>query len=214
MKVSADKMLVKAQGPVWHKKQKAQGIIPAGLRELDTEATWGVSGTDGWVYGHGSFCRTSQTLPVVGLFQWMPNSGHEAKRLESEIGRFHGVVQQVFVDRKADDQDLSFGFQRDDGIQLVTKPRNGMDNSLSRQPMIQEMLTPANVAEYKHRSTTVEPMQGLVKEIFGLATCWMRGNANNRWLFAAMGGAVQIAQWKAFQQNRSTWQVKTDVLGL
>ncbi len=37
--VSGDKMRNKAWGPVWHTKQKAQGIIPAGLRGLDQEAT-------------------------------------------------------------------------------------------------------------------------------------------------------------------------------
>lgn len=207
-------MMIKAQGPVWHKKQKEQGIIPKGLRGLDKEATWGTSRTDGWVYGHGSFCLTSHTLPVLGLFQWMPNSGHEAKRMEAEIVTYYGVITKVFMDSKADDQALYFGLQQDYGIQLVTKPRKGMDKSPSRQQMIQEMLTPTNLAEYTHRSTTVEPMQGLVKEIFGLDTCWMRGNANTRWLFAAMGIAVQIAQWNAFQQHRSTWQIKTEVLGL
>jgi hypothetical protein len=27
-KVSADKMMVKAKGPVWHQKQKQQGLMP------------------------------------------------------------------------------------------------------------------------------------------------------------------------------------------
>ena len=43
-------MMIKARGPIWHKKQKAQGIIPKGLRGLDQEATWGKSQADGWVY--------------------------------------------------------------------------------------------------------------------------------------------------------------------
>jgi hypothetical protein len=31
---------------------------------------------------------------------------------------------------------------------------------------------------------------------------------------AAMGVAVQIAQWKAVKQNTSTWKVKQEVLGV
>jgi hypothetical protein len=54
-KVSADKKMIKAQGPIWHQKQKQQGSIPKGLRGLDREATWGTSRADGWIYGHGSF---------------------------------------------------------------------------------------------------------------------------------------------------------------
>jgi len=47
---------------------------------------------------------------------------------------------------------------------------------------------------YKQRRSTVEPMQGLVKDIFDLETCWMRGREHNRWLFAAMGVVMQLHQ--------------------
>jgi hypothetical protein len=47
---------------------------------------------------------------------------------------------------------------------------------------------------YKQRSYTVEPMQGVVKDIFAWEMCWLRGKANNRWLFAAMGVVVQMHQ--------------------
>jgi hypothetical protein len=51
--VSGDTMRNKALGPVWHAMQKAQGVLPDGLRGADQEATWGKSQYDGWVYGHG-----------------------------------------------------------------------------------------------------------------------------------------------------------------
>jgi hypothetical protein len=60
----------------------------------------------------------------------------------------------------------------------------------------------------KQRSYAVEPMQGLVKDLFDLETYWMRGNANNRWLFAAMGVVVQRHQYQAWQEGRSTWAIK------
>jgi hypothetical protein len=66
---------------------------------------------------------------------------------------------------------------------------------------------------YKRRGYTVEPRQGLLKDIFELERCWMRGNANNRWVFAAMGVAVQIHQYRAWQEGRSPWAIKTEVLG-
>ena len=76
------------------------------------------------------------------------------------------------------------------------------------------MLTKRNRQEYRKRSTTVEPMQGLVDDIFELDRCWIRGEKNNRWLFAAMGLAVQMAQWQAYQDKRSTWKIKSLVLGV
>jgi Transposase DDE domain len=207
-------MMVKAKGPVWHKKQKKEGIVPKGLRGLDKEASWGKSGYDGWVYGHGSFCITSYDIAVIGVFKWMPNSGNEAKLMEVEISKFEGVVKKVFMDSKADDQKLYGRLKQERGIQLVTVPRKGMDKSESRKRMIEEMLTEENKSEYRKRSTTVEPMQGIVKEIFELDTCWMRGDGNNRWLFASMGVAVQIAQWRALNQRNSTWGIKSRVLGI
>ena len=213
-KVSADKMMVKARGPVWHQKQKKQGMVPKGLRGLDKEATWCKSRADGWIYGHGTFSLTPHQVPIVGIFQWMSNAGHEAKRMEQEIIKYEGMIKKVCMDSKADDQALYFRLKKNHRIQLVTVPRKGMDTSASRKHMIKHMLTKKNQKDYKERSTTVEPMQGLMADIFELERCWMRGEANNRWLFAAMGIAVQMAQWAAWRHKHSTWKVKSDVLGV
>lgn len=206
--------MVKSRGPVWHQKQKKQGIIPKGLTGLDKEATWGKSCADGWIYGHGTFSLTPHKLPIVGIFQWMPNSGNEAKRMEIEIIKYENVIKKVFMDSKADDQKLYFKLKKNYHIQLVTVTRKGMDKSPLRKKMIKEMLTKKNKKDYKERSTTVEPMQGLVANIFELERCWMRGDVNNRWLFAAMGVAVQMAQLKAWKNQRSTWDIKQEVLGV
>lgn len=207
-------MMVKARGPVWHQKHKQQGIIPAGLTGLDKEATWSYSLADGWVYGHGTFCMVTHQGPVLGLFQWMPNSAHEAKRLKAELLPFTGLVKKVCMDSKADDQKLYAELKCHHGMQLLTTPRRGMDKTSARQRMIRQMQTRQNRQIYKHRATTVEPLQGLVKELFELETCWMRGDKSNRWLFAAMGVAIQIAQRRAYQRGTSTWNIKEETLGL
>ena len=206
--------MVRAKGPVWHQKQKSQGIIPKGLTGLDRDATWSKSKADGWVYGHGTFALVTHGVPVLGIFQWMPNSGNEAKRMGQEVARHDKSIEQVFMDSKADDQKLYFGLKQEHQIQLVTVPRTGMNKSASRRQMIKEMLTRKNKREFRQRSITVEPMQGLVANIFDLERCWMRGNDNNRWLFAAMGVAVQIAQLHAHRRQKSTWNIKSEVLGV
>lgn len=206
--------MVKSRGPVWHKKQKEHNIIPKGLTGVDREATWGKSAYDGWIYGHGTFCVVSHEIPVIGAFQWMPNSGNEAKRMETEVEKYAGIIRRVFMDSKADDQKIYFHLKKDCRIQLVTKPRKNMDKSDSRKKMIKEMMTLRNIRDYKERSITVEPMQGLMKNIFELDTCWMRGNTSNRWIFAAMGITAQMSQWKYYRNNQSTFEIKSDVLGL
>lgn len=207
-------MMIKAKGPVWHKKQKDQGIIPKGLKGIDKVATWGKSTAKGWIYGHGTFMLTSYKIPLVGIFQWMKNSGNEAKRMEREIVKYAGIIKKIFMDSKADDAPMYFRLKQENRIQLITAPRKGMDKSPIRKQMIKDMLTKRNKTDYRKRSTTVEPMQGLMDDIFELERCWMRGNDNNRWLFAAMGIAVQTAQWKAYKNKQSTWNIKSEVLGV
>jgi hypothetical protein len=48
-----DKSLFKALGSVWHQSDRKEGRIPDKLRNLDTDATWGKSAYQGWVYGYG-----------------------------------------------------------------------------------------------------------------------------------------------------------------
>ena len=211
--VSADKMMVRARGPVWHRKHQQQGIIPAGLTGLDTEATWSYSKSDGWVYGHGTCCMVACAHCMLGAFKWMRNSGNEAKRMWMETGKLKGRITTVLMDSKADDQALFREFQRQRQMLLLTTPRKGADKSPTRQQMVKVLNQRKNKKLYKQRGYTVEPMQGLLKDIFELERCWMRGNANNRWLFAAMGVAVQMHQYRAWQEGRSPWALKAEVLG-
>lgn len=202
-----------AKGPIWHKKQKDLGIVPDGLRGLDKEATWAKSQTDGWVYGHGSFSLTSHKTPVLGCFLWMNNSSNEAKRMWSETGYYKGTVKYIAMDSKADDYDLFREIKRQRNVNLITTCRKNMLKSPVRIKMNQIMNRPKHRKIYKERAYRVEPMQGLVKDIFELDQCWMRGCENNRWIFAAMGLAIQMHQLRAFHEKKSTWKIKDEVLG-
>jgi hypothetical protein len=130
-----------------------------------------------------------------------------------ETGQLKGLVTPVLMDSKADDKDLFFELHRQRGILLLTTARKGANKSPARQRMGKVLKQRKNQRLYKQRSYTVEPMQGLVKDIFELERCWMRGNENNRWLFAAMGVAVQMHQYLAWEASRSTWAIKQEVLG-
>jgi hypothetical protein len=211
--ISADKMMNRAKGPVWHKKQKDKGIIPKNLRGIDKQASWCKSNADGWVYGHGSFCLTSHKVPFLGCFVWMKNSSNEAKRLWLETSYYKGLIDYVAMDSKADDYDLYREFERQRKIRLVTFCRKNMDKTEKRRRMIADMRQSHHKQIYKERGYRVEPMQGLVKEIFDLNRCWMKGNNNNRWLFAAMGLTVQMHQLMAYRKKKSTWRIKQQVLG-
>lgn len=205
--------MIKAKGPVWHQKQKLKGEIPKGLTGIDREATWSKSRADGWVYGHASFSIVSHKESVLGCFLWMPNSGNEAKKMYREAGYYQGSLGYLVMDSKADDQKLFRDLKEQYDIRLVTSCSKEENKTEGRRQMIAAMSTKKCCKIYKERSQTVEPMQGLVKEIFDLDRCWMRSNTANRWLFAAMGLTVQIHQLRAYKEHRSTWKIKSEVLG-
>ena len=206
-------MMNKAKGPVWHKKQKDKGIVPQGLRGLDKEATWCKSNADGWVYGHGSFSLTSHKVPFLGSFIWMKNSANEAKKMWLETSRIKEQIDYVAMESKADNSRHFREYKRQRKINLITYCRQNMDKSPHRKKMIKFMQRPKHKKIYRERAFKVEPMQGLVKEIFEIDRCWMRGNENNRWIFAAMGLTIQMHQLEAYKLGNSTWNIKERVLG-
>lgn len=205
--------MLKAKGPLWHKKDKAKGIIPPRLRGIDKEATWSTSAATGWVYGHGSFSMVSHNTAVLGCFLWMPNSANEARRMYEEARHYKGLIRYLVMDRKADSRRLFDDLRSNYRMRLFTVCRRHMNKTPLRRQLIAAMKTKLCRKYIKERGHTVEPMQGLVKDIFDLTRCWMRGNANNRWLFAAMGIAVSMHQLRAYKEQRSTWKIKAEVLG-
>ena len=143
----------------------------------------------------------------------MRNAANEAKRMWLETYHLKGKVDYVAMDSKADDADLFREFKRQRRMNMITYCRPNMDKTRARRKMIKFMQKPKHKKIYRERSFRVEPMQGLVKDIFELDRCWMRGDENNRWIFAAMGLTVQMHQLQAFKQGRSTWNIKELVLG-
>lgn len=74
-----DGRMYEAQGPKWHHKQRREGRIPAGLRNVDTEAHWFKSGYRGWVQGYRLVLQGLVFPCPVPLFAtWQSNSVGEA----------------------------------------------------------------------------------------------------------------------------------------
>jgi hypothetical protein len=143
----------------------------------------------------------------------MKNCANKAKRLWLEVAPYKGMIDHVAMDSTADDYDLYRELSRQRKIKLVTYCREHMNKSEKRRQIIAHMLQPLHQQIYKVRGYRVEPIQGVVKDIFNLNRCWMRGSNNNRWSFAAKGLTVQMHQLIAYRNNKSTWQNKEKVLG-
>jgi hypothetical protein len=164
--VSADKMMMRARGPVWHRKHHQHGSIPAGLTGVDTEATWSYSKSDGWVYGHGTFGMVACASRRLGAGKWRRNSANEAKRLWRETGKLQGLLPTVLMASKADEQDLLRALRRQRGRLLRTTPRKGSASNPERQRLVKVLKQKRHQHLSQQRRYTVEPMQGLIKDMF------------------------------------------------
>lgn len=75
-----DGRMYEARGPLWHKKDRENGRIPAGLRNVDTESRWSKSGYRGWVQGYRLVLQGLVfPAPVPVFAAWRPNNENEAQ---------------------------------------------------------------------------------------------------------------------------------------
>jgi len=101
---AADGRMYQAIGPKWHKKDRQNGVIPLGLRNVDTESSWSKSGYRGWVQGYRIVLQTLVFPTPVPLFAvWRENSRNEAKIAVEELGKGRLQVTEVMLG------DTSFG---------------------------------------------------------------------------------------------------------
>src|ERR1044072_6917257 len=98
----------------------------------------------------------------------MENAAHEGKQLEAEVSPHTGLVKRVFMDSRADDQQLYFDLTEKHHIQLITRPRQGLDKSPWRMLRTSHILTRKNLKDSRKGAVAREPMQGLMKAVFDL----------------------------------------------
>lgn len=75
-----DGRMYKAQGPLWHKKDREKEIVPIKLRNADTESKWSKSGYRGWMQGYRLLLQGLAFPEPVPIFAaWRPNNENEAQ---------------------------------------------------------------------------------------------------------------------------------------
>jgi hypothetical protein len=74
-----DGRMDEAMGPLWHQKRRKLGLIPQGLRNVDTDSAWFKSGYRGWVQGYRLVLQSLVFPEPVPLFAaWRLKSEGEA----------------------------------------------------------------------------------------------------------------------------------------
>jgi hypothetical protein len=198
--VAADKSLVAARGPEWNRKDRAAGRVPAGLRGLDREADWGVSGCREWVYGYSyeavvTATRGSVVFPLLASAG--PASANEHNTFPPKAARLPRSCRRVLADRGYDGDRQAQAVERTPARGRPTgrrflcplqrppgrRPARGAraERRQRRLARAAYLRTRRGRALYRRRARTVEPFHGTLKAMFELGEhAWHRGLGNNR----------------------------------
>ena len=212
--VAGDKSLIQAKGQPWHVRLRRVGKIPAGV---DTQAGWGYSDHDNWVYGFAYEVVVTATpgtvvFPLLASFA-SANTG-ETRTFPAKVPLLPLSTKKVLLDSGYDSNYLGELIEFDEhgmptGRRLLcppnprnnkrpkTKPCNA-DASRAhsrklRAERIEHYQSKKGRRLYAQRSKTVEPFNQWFKSLFELEErVWHRGLDNNQTLVLCAVFAYQL----------------------
>jgi hypothetical protein len=161
-----DGRMYQAQGPLWHKRDRAQDRIPARLRNVDTESAWSKSGYRGWVQGYRLVLQGLVFPAPVPLFaRWCPNSIGESTVLDEALARAQFPRTDLLLG------DSTFG-----GVELVATYAEYGGWLLTPQQL------PTNPEAWQHdlyayRRETIELLFHRIIQVCDLKACPAKGLA-------------------------------------
>lgn len=194
---AVDGRMYKAQGPRWHKKDRLKGLVPAGLRNVDTESTWSKSGYRGWVQGYR---LTLQGLvfpfPVPIFAAWRPNGRNEAHVATEALNTGAFKVTDVLLG------DETFGkgefpevYRQAGGLvlapQLLPKKRRSWKDDL-----------------YAYRKETIELLFQRVTQTADLKECKVKGEGRNGAFVLASVWLYQICFLADYREGKPIAHIK------
>jgi len=198
-------------GPVWHKKDKAAGVIPEGLRGLDTEADWIQSTYHGWVYGYKAHVtiRAAATTVRAVLNATVTGSACESHVLQSQLDDLPQLVKTLLLDAGYDDGELLADCTQR-GLQVLvplSKPV-GTSTSQARRDRAAYLASPEGKARYRQRGCSIEPFFATLKDFFHLDPLPVQGKS-----LAALVILLSLYAWNLlvlfnFVHQRPLGQVK------
>lgn len=234
--VAADKSLIAARGPLWHKSNRKKNRVPKGLRGVDRDSDWGRSKHDGWVQGYSfevvvSATKNSPVFPLLASADTA--SAKETTTFDQKIDNLPESTKNVVADSGYDSNhvaeriEYSTESRRTGRRFLCPENKRGSKDKSGRKPVQprneshrrrlvrrQFYSSRRGKAIYCRRSQTVEPFNEWFKALFELEDrVWHRGLENNRTqLLAALfayGLLVRYNHRRGNENGQIRWIIDT-----
>ena len=216
-KVSAvDKSMFKAQGPLWHKKDRKKSIVPENLRNVDTDSEWGYSKYRGWIQGYALHLLCSATpgfIPVPLDAEAATANVSENRIFEPMIDHLHDDTKYIVADSGYDDGKLTdkCELRKNDKYitrRLVVPMEKHKHTASKRLPYIRFFKSEHGKCLFRLRKITVEPMFDILKSLFSLEPVWMKGKLNVHALLLLTVFVYQLLLLFNFVNGRPVSHVK------
>jgi hypothetical protein len=197
---SIDGRMYKSVGPLWHQKQRKQGVIPLGLRNVDEESKWSKSGYRGWIQGYRLVLETLiWSVPIPLYASWNTNDRFEGDIFQAAIDE----EQIVFVELMLGDSH----FGAEDSVSKCGE--NGC-----------WLLTPKQLPKcyktfkndlYAMRKESIELLFQRIIQAFDLKNCPTKTLKRNGAFVIASVWVYQIICWSNYKQNKPIANVKETI---
>ena len=194
--LAEDKSLFKANGPVWHQSDRQEGRIPPKLRHLDTDATWGKSGYQGWVYGYGIHITcTESAFPKMVQTETAAVADSDVLDQKADF-----ILKQLHLATLTSDDRYTKALRIrrwiSRGVLLVTPALRWL-NGRYAYAYHQLLVQPDIQQRFRKRKTSVEPFFDLVAKVIGTTSLQkelpIQKLVNVRMVMAFATLSVQIA---------------------
>ena len=163
-----DGRMYQASGSRWHKRDRLAGVIPPGLRNIDTESNWSKSNYRGWVQGYRLLVQTLVFPCPVPLFAaWVSNDVGESTVAKQAIADEQLVITDVLLgDETFGGADLTALYKKAGGWLLTPKQLPPVNRSWKDDL-------------YEYRKETIELLFQRIIQTANLKACQVKGNGKN-----------------------------------
>lgn len=195
-----DGRMYQSLGPKWHKKDRQNGQIPAGLRNVDGESQWFKSGYRGWIQGYRLVLQS-----LVFPFPVPLSATFNANNIGEST-----IAKQILNDQRLVTTDVLLADETFGGEDLVT---------LYEQAKIW-LLTPKQLPKtnrsfkddlYDYRKETIELLFQRIIQSFDLKTCQVKGLHKNGVFILACVWIYQIVFLMNFNQQKPLFVIKEQI---
>lgn len=195
-----DGRMYQAAGSRWHKGDRQAGVIPRGLRNVDTQSSWSKSNYRGWVQGYRLVMQTLIFPAPVPLFAaWVSN----------EVGE-STVAKQAIAEKRLSITDVLLGDETFGGADLTA-----LYKKVGGWLLTPKQLPPENRTWkddlYEYRKESIELLFQRIIQTADLKSCQVKGNGKNGAFVLANVWLYQIIFLMNLRQQKPLANVKEQV---